>query len=170
MQQVPEAIYDIWDCWRARSSMTGIAMMPLAGIPPQRSIPIVLDGGIDYETILFVAGRRGAPPVIPAPTSQNSNRIFLGGFQFGGFPVVDVGAYQIYRVGGIYLWGILEPEGLLGDFMLGSAPMPNQPSYTTEYLPSANIRTGMVNDNPHQAIQHSTATGEELRRHINTDY
>lgn len=167
---VTDPVYNTWDCVRTRVSTPGIAMMPLAGVPPQRSIPVVLDGGIDYERIEFIAGRLGALPVIPAPTTTNSNRIFLGGYQYGGFPVVEMGGYEFYRIGGIYFWGILDPEGLLGDFMLGSAPMPNQPYYNDEYLPANYIQPGMVNSRPSSILQHVNVSGEQLRQHLNTDY
>ncbi|MDT7817747.1 MAG: hypothetical protein QOJ42_7663 [Acidobacteriaceae bacterium] len=169
-QTDPDAIYDTWDCWRERVSSTGFAMMPLAGVPPQRSIPIVLDGGSEYEVIMFVAGRRGAMPVIPAPTSQNTNRILLWGEQFGVFPIVDAGGINIYRVGGVYVFGILDPEGLLGDFKLGAAPMPNQPDATQEFLPANNIKPGMVNDGSPSLLQHTNASGEELRRQVTTQW
>lgn len=169
-QQISTAIYDVWDCSRTRVCSPGVAMMPLAGVPPQRSIPVVLDGGVDYEIIKFVAGRWGAPPVVPAPTTTNQNRIFLGGAQYGGFPIVSTGGFQFYRIGGTYLFGIIDPEGLLGDFMLGSAPMPNQPYYNSEMLPANYIQPGMVNSQPSSILQHVNVSGDQLRRHLNTDY
>lgn len=165
-----QAIYDTWDCVRTRVSVTGVAMMPLAGVPPQQSVPIVEDGGSEIEIIEFVAGRWGAPPVIPAPTSTNSNRILLGGAQSAAFPVMGMGGIALYRVGGIYIFGILNPEGLLGDFKLGSAPMPNQPDSGNEYLPAANIRPGMVNDGTTPQLQKVIASGEELRRQLTTQW
>ena len=144
-QQLQVAIYDVWDCSRTRVSIPGIAMMPLAGSPPQPSIPIVLDGGTDVEVIQFIAGRWGALPEVPAPTTTNPNRIFLGGSQFGGFPIVSAGSFNFYRIGGVYVFGILNPEGLLGDFMLGAAPMPNQPVPSLEVMPGTNFRQDLVN-------------------------
>lgn len=169
-QQLYNAIYDTWDCIRTRVSVSGITMMPLAGIPPQSSIPIVLDGGMDYEVIQFIATRWGKPPVIPAPTTTNPNRVFLGGTQIAGAPIVGTGAYQLYRVSGAYMFGIIDPEGLLGDFMLGAAPMPNQPSSTNEYLPAGNIQSGMVNNNQGQKVPSNNATGTGLQSFINNQW
>lgn len=167
---VANPIYDTWDCIRQRISSTGIMMMPLAGIPPQPSIPIVMDGGSEIEIIIFVAGRLGAPPVIPAPTSQNSNRILLGGSQVAGFPLVGTGGYEYYRVAGCYVFAIPNPEGLAGQFNLGAAPMPGQPYAGNEYIPQENIRPGYVNDGQGQRLPPSSDTGPNLMRQITENW
>lgn len=161
-QSVQYPMYDSWDATRGRSSNTGIAMMPLAGPPPQPSVPIVLDGGCEFEWLYCMAARIGKPPAFPAPTTSNSNRVFLGGYQNAGFPIVDIGGYCLYRLAGWYWWGILNPEGLDSEFMLGGAPMPNQPTFSQESIPASFFQTNIMNQNRPALPNLFSANNEQL--------
>ena len=140
--------YESWGCTRTRTSRNGLAVMPVAGPWPQIAAAVALDGGLEMEAATGIAVRAGAPPVIVSPNSleSNDNRLYLGGSQTGGIPAVSIGGVKIYVIAWVYVWCILSPEGLDGDFALGVSPLdPDTP--TSEYLPSGNQNANLLNQN-----------------------
>ncbi len=141
---MPDPAYDYWEAWRSRTSSTGIAMMPLSGPPPMPSVPVVLDGGSEYDLVTFAAARWQLPPIIPAPVllQSNSNRVLLGGGQSALFPIPFFGDTKLFQITGWYLFGIINPEGLISDMPLGTPPMGpgDGPLTFEEYLRMAGIQ------------------------------
>lgn len=99
-------------------------MMPVAGPFPQTAQVVALHGGVEEEEIIFLASRRGKPPIVPAPYTTNSNRVYLRGEQSVPFPMPQISGVETYGICGFYVWGILAPEGLESDFMIGNVPFP----------------------------------------------
>lgn len=158
MAQV-QAAYDYWNAVRVRASSTGVAMMPLSGPPPMPSVPVILDGGSDMDAVVFAAGRWNAPPIIPAPILRDRNRILLGGSQSAAFPIPFTTDTKLYEITGHYIWGILNPEGLLSPMPLGSPPLNGKegPLTFNEYLQMAGImRTDLIT----QPNDDAMATGD----------
>lgn len=137
-QQLQGAQYDDFMAIRKRTRKNGLAMMPTAGPSPQPAVVVSLHGGLEYDIISFVAGKRGEPPTVPAPATTNPNRVFLEGWQSAIFPIQDMGGIERYAIAGYYIFGILSPEGLESDFMLGNLPFPgvdtNEVFYAGKYL------------------------------------
>ncbi len=50
-----------------------------------------------------------------------------------------------YYVAGWYLFGILSPEGLASDFMLGMVPFPGL-TLPDQFIPSTYFQYGLIND------------------------
>jgi hypothetical protein len=123
-QQLTNPQWDNFNAIRTRMSRNGLAMMPVAGPFPQPAQVVGLNGGLEFDLISFVAIKRGEPPTVPSPRTQNNNRVFLRGSQSAPFPIQDFAGVTAYGVAGWYVWGILAPEGLESDFMIGSLPFP----------------------------------------------
>lgn len=128
---------------RRRTSDNGLAMMPTAGPYPQPAVVVALHGGLEYEEIYFVASRLGAPPIVPAPYTKNANRVYLGGEQSAVFPMPEISGVKTYGVAGYYRWGILAPEGLESDFMIGQVPFPGLDK--DEYIPGVYFSYTLMN-------------------------
>lgn len=140
------AAYDYWNAVRTRISSTGIAMMPLSGPPPMPSVPIVLDGGSEFDIVVFAAGRWNAAPIIPKPLQTSRNRVFLAGQQSAIFPIPYAVGIRLYEISGWYAWGILNPEGLESDMPLGTPPLgqADQPLDFDQYLQMAGIQNAQL--------------------------
>lgn len=147
----PAPAYDYWDAWRSRVSSTGVAMMPVAGPAPQPSVPILLNGGAEYDMVTFTARRWGGPPIIPSPVLNSPNRVLIGGGQSACYPLPVWGTTRLWAVDGWYLWGIINPEGLISDMPLGTPPM--------------NGTDGPLDFNQYLRL----ATGNLLNRQLTTD-
>ena len=80
---------------------------------------------------------------MPSPISYNPNRIFLQGGRWGNFPVPEFNGIKTYTIGVWYLFGILSPEGLTSDFMLGNLPFPGLD--TNEYIPGSYYNYQLIN-------------------------
>jgi len=119
-------------------------MMPTAGAFPLASSVVSLNGGMDREIIAWVATRRGEPPVIPSPVSLNDNYIFLGGNRTADFPIKDIAGITTYAVAGYYIFGLVVPEALGSNFLLGNLPFPSTVD-TNEYIPAEYFQQGMIN-------------------------
>lgn len=147
-QNLSSPQYESWSCTRTRSSSNGLAVMPVAGPWPQPAVVVALNGGLETETIGGIAICLGTPPTIVSPNSlaNNPNRLYLGGSQSGNVPVLTFGGVKVYGIAWAYSYAILSPEGLDGDFALGIQPWDTDP-YTTEYLPAANMKAYLINDN-----------------------
>ena len=147
-QQLSAPEYDTYYALRTRTRNNGLAMMPVAGPSPQPAAVVVLHGSIEYDLISYVATKRGQPPTVPAPSTTNPNRIFLGGWQSAIFPVPDQVGVMDYHLWGYYVFGILNPEGLESDFMLGTIPFPgldqNECIYAGQYLSYTIINQNVV--------------------------
>ncbi len=157
-QSFNNSLYDIYTALRYRRHRNGLAMMPVAGIFPKAAQVVALNGGLDNDLISWVAGRRGAPPVVPAPFSKNPNRVFMGGEQIGQWANPDMSGVMTYYLAGWYRFGILSPEGLASDFMLGMVPFPGL-TLQDQYIPRSYFQYGLINDQqiaPISPIQGST--------------
>jgi hypothetical protein len=145
-QNLPNAQYDGFETVRTHVHCNGLAMMPTAAPFPAAAVAVALHGGMDFEVIGWYATRRGAPPYVPDPTmlaTNNPNRIFLGGGRSGSFPISDMSGVEVYALQGWFLFGILAPEGLTSDFMLGNLPFPGL--QTGEYVPGTYFRANLIN-------------------------
>ncbi len=147
-QKLQNPQYDTWSASRSHFHSNGLAMMPTAGEFAQAAQVVALHGGLDWEIIAWFATRRGEPPVIPSPISRNKNRVYLGGGRTGEFPIKDMGGVTGYAVAGWFIFGILAPEGLNSDFMLGNLPFSGLVSGldTNEFIPASYFRQGLIND------------------------
>lgn len=143
-QQLANAIYDVYSATRQHFHSNGLAMMPTAGVFPCPASVVALNGGLDIDAIAVVAGRRGQPPAMPTPIINNSNRVFLGGGRVGEWANIDVAGVQTYYVSVYYLFGILTPEGLTSDFMLGLVPFPGL-SLADQLIPAAYFQYNLIN-------------------------
>lgn len=149
-QVLPDSQYDAFTAIRRHSHSNGLAMMPTAGAFPQSASIVVLNGGLDMDFIGYAATRRGEPPQIPAPISTNPNRVFLAGERTGMFPMTDVAGVITYVVTGWFRFGILSPEGLASDFMLGDLPFPGV--QTGQYIPGGYFLINLINQNLTQTL------------------
>lgn len=145
VQNLKDAQYDVFTATRTRVSSNGLAMMPVAGPYPTPSVVVALNGGAEFDIVAYVAVRRGAPPVVPGPRSTNPNRVFLNGQQNGVFSMPDLAGVINYVTSGYYIFGILAPEGLASDFMLGTVPFPGADS--NDMIPGSYLSYTMINQN-----------------------
>ncbi len=137
------AEYDAYFAMRQRVSSNGLATMPVAAPYPTPAVVVALNGGLEFDVIAYAAVRRGAPPVVPAPYSSNPNRVYLRGEQSGTWSMPDLGGALNYVTAGWYIFGILAPEGLESDFMLGTVPFPG--ADTNDMLPGSSLSYTMLN-------------------------
>ncbi len=144
-QNLKNAQYDVYTAVRQHLHKNGLATMPVAGIFPQRAQVVALHGGLDYDAISYVAGKRGAPPTVPSPQTTNRNRVFLEGGRVGQWATPDMAGVMTYYVAGWLLFGILSPEGLASDFMLGMVPFPGL-TLSDQVMPSMFFKYGLIND------------------------
>ena len=142
-QILQNAQWDQFQALRTRMSRNGLAMMPTAGAFPQVAQVVAFNGGLEFDIVAFQAAKRGGPPTVPAPSTTNPNRVFLGGDQTAPFPIPDMGNIRAYGVGGWYIWGILAPEGLESDFMIGNLPFPGLDQ--NEFIPSSFFAYNLIN-------------------------
>lgn len=131
-QKLQYATYDVFTALRTRTRENGLAIMPTAGPSPQPAVVVALNGGLEYDLVSYVASKRGEPPTIPAPSTTNPNRVLLKGWQSAVWPIPDMSGATRYTLFGYIVWGILNPEGLESDFMLGTLPFPGLD--TNEYI------------------------------------
>jgi hypothetical protein len=137
---------------RCHIHRNGLAMMPTAGPFPQPAQVVALHGGLDFDCISYVAERRGAWPIGISPITTNKNRVFLNGGRCGIWPIPDVAGVMNYCVSGWILWGILSPEGLASDFMLGNMPfvIPGVPP--VQQMAGANFSYQLLNQGITQVL------------------
>lgn len=160
-QQLPNAQYDGFNAIRTHMHFNGLAMMPTAAPFPAPANVVALHGGMDFEAIGYQAIKRGCPPNVPSPITTNPNRVFLGGGRTAEFPIEDMSGTIVYVVQGWFLFGILAPEGLTSDFMLGALPFPGVDS--NAYIPGIFFRTQLINTNPTQTLVNVPIEPPELR-------
>lgn len=154
-QQLQNYQYDVFSAVRTRVSHNGIAVMPVAGPSPQPAVVVSLNGGLEYDWILCCAATMGRPPYVPAPIMpHNNNRIFLQGGQSGVFPIPELGGAKAYGVLVWYKFGILTPEGLQSDFMLGNLPFPGLDQ--DERIPGGYFTYNLVNNRMTRALPGSS--------------
>lgn len=149
-QRLTQFQYDTFDATRTHIHENGLATMPTSGVFPLACQVVALHGGLDYDLVAYVATCRGAPPKIPSPKTTNPNRIFLKGGRAGKIPIRDIGGIMTYTVAGWLLFGILSPEGLASDFMLGSMPFPG--ININEQIPGSYFDYSIINQNRTQTL------------------
>lgn len=137
-QKLSNAQWDSFYALRTRKRDNGLGAMPTAGPSPQAAQVVVLHGSLEWDIVAYTATKRGEPPTVPAPATTNPNRVFMGGWQSGIFPIPDQVGVMEYTVAGYMRFLILSPEGLESDFMLGKLPFPgldpNEYISATQYL------------------------------------
>ena len=149
-QKLYNSQYDTFSATRTHSHSNGLSMMPTAGPFPQPAQVVALHGGLDFDIIVYIASRRGEPPVVPSPVTRNPNRIFLAGGRAGDFPITDIGGVTNYTIGGWLLFGIISPEGLASNFMLGNLPFPGVDP--NEYIPNYYFSYALINQTLTQTL------------------
>lgn len=148
-QELNAALYDSFSAVRTHLHSNGLAMMPTAGLFPQAASVVALHGGIDYDIVVGTAVRQGRPPQMPSSiVTSNPNRVFLQGGRWGNFPPIDVKNVYTYSLGVWYIFGILAPEGLASDFMLGNCPFPGIQVVDPQTIPSSYFRVDLINQLP----------------------
>ena len=151
MQNLKNAQYDSFVAVRFHLHSNGLAMMPSAGPFPSPGSVVALNGGIGHDLISCVAFKRGGPPTVLSPTTTNPNRVFLQGGRWGNFPPPDFAGTNLYGIGIWLKFGILSPEGLASDFMLGNLPFPGLDQ--NEYIPGTFFQYQLVNQRQTAKIQ-----------------
>jgi hypothetical protein len=126
---VADAPYVLYDITATSFWRTGLCQMPIAGdvststlqaggapganaqtAPPATCVLVRLSKPWGKLVVRFDIVRRRLQPVIPAPESDDSNRILLSArvIQQGPIPLPD-GVNQEYRVRGKYIFALLAP-------------------------------------------------------------
>lgn len=142
-QGLQGAQYDVFTVLRTRVSNNGLAMMPVAEPYPAAAKVVALNGGLEFDIIAYTAVRQGDWPVVPAPYSKNPNRVYLNGQQTAAWPIDDVSGVRNYACSGFFIFGILAPEGLESDFLLGTVPFPG--ADPNEMMPGRFLSYTMLN-------------------------
>jgi hypothetical protein len=145
MPQILEgSSYDGFAASRAHFESNGLAMMATAGPYPSPAQVVALNGGLSFDVVVCQATRKGEPPAMPTPKTMNPNRVLLNGGRWGTFPMIEVNGVRTYSIGVWYLFGIITPEGLASDFMLGELPFPGL-NATDQYIPGSYFNYELIN-------------------------
>ncbi len=108
-----EAPYDTYQIEMETNFDTGLVQMPGTGSGASGGISALVKchGGLMTATMSWVAGRTGAPPILPPFISDNSNVVPLEGTIVAKdmVPSVD-GSAVTYLMAGYYVFAVLDPS------------------------------------------------------------
>lgn len=107
-----EAPYDTYHIETSTRYDTGNVQLPATGVGPQKSVSAVVSahGGMMQQVTTWVAGRTGAPPVLPTFISSQPNIVELSSVVVAQevTPSPD-GALPVYMLAGYYVHAVLDP-------------------------------------------------------------
>lgn len=142
-QQSPYAEYQYYVIAKSRGGRTGVATMPVAGRPGVPCTVVRLDAGEGGIMLHWIAGRIGAPPVIPSFKINHRNYVPLAYAQSAPFGVPAGGGQTLYSMKGVYSYGLRIPEDPDDAFYLGKVPI-DKAAASFHQFPSGFTSTQLV--------------------------
>lgn len=106
------APYDIYMIKSKVVSNPGVVQMPGTGMGPSGGVAQMarVSGGSTQMLTTWVAGRTGAPPVLPAPETTNTNLVLVdGGVTNSDTQPNADGSALVYLCSGFFIYAVLNP-------------------------------------------------------------
>lgn len=113
--------------------ITGVLQAPVADVS-SGGAPIACEfigvvAPYEAKVVRWTAEREGAEPKVPSPISTDPNCVLRSATRSPAVPVpMPNGLGFVYRISGVYVYGLVVPRGPIGDLPVGTMPVVTTPA------------------------------------------